>query len=102
MSDIQPNLQQLVEELQSIRTRWKLFGLFLGIPKDDLEAIDVDKKNVKDKLYVLCYKWLQMKPRGTWNDIVKALKKIERLDLAERLGKKYTSSGTIIILDYYI
>ena len=89
MSDIQPNLQQLVEELQSIRSTWKLFGLFLGIPDDDLEAIDVDKRNVGDKLYVLCYKWLQMKPRGTWNDIVKALKVIQRLDLAERLEKKY-------------
>ena len=89
MSDIQPNLQQLVEELQSIRATWKLFGLHLGIPNDDLEAIDVDKTNVGDKLYVLCYKWLQMKPRGTWNDIVKALKKIERLDLAESLEKKY-------------
>ena len=89
MSDTQPNLPQLVEELQSIRATWRLFGLFLGIPDDDLEAIDVDKRNVGDKLYVLCYKWLQMKPRGTWNDIVKALKKIERLDLAERLEKKY-------------
>ena len=86
MSD---TLQQLVEKLQSIRATWKLFGLFLGIPDDDLEAIDVDKKNVEDKLYVLCYKWLQMKPRGTWNDIVKALKKIQRLELAERLEKKY-------------
>ena len=89
MSDTQPNLQQLVEELQSIRATWKLFGLFLGIPDDDLEAIDVDKRNVEDKLCALCYKWLQMKPRGTWNDIVKALKKIQRLELAERLEKKY-------------
>ena len=89
MSDIQPNLQQLVEELQSIRATWKLFGLFLGIPDDDLEAIDEDKRNVGDKLYVLCYKWLQMKPRGTWNDIVTVLKNIQKLELAERLEKKY-------------
>ena len=89
MSDIQPNLPQLVEELQSITATWRLFGLFLGIPKEELEAIDVDKKNVGDKLYVLCCKWLEMKPRGTWNDIVKALKKIQTLELAERLEKKY-------------
>ena len=89
MSDIQPNLQQLVEELQSISTKWKLFGLFLGIPDDDLEAIDVDKRNVGDKLYALCCKWPRIKPRGNWKDIVKALKKIKRLDLAERLEKKY-------------
>ena len=89
MSDIQPNLPQLVEELQSIRATWRLFGLFLGIPKEELEAIDEDKRNVGDKLYVLCYKWLQMKPRGTWKDIVTALKKIKALHLAESLEEKY-------------
>ena len=89
MSDIQPNLQQLVEELQSISRNLQLFGQFLGIPKEELEAIDEDKRNVGDKLYVLCYKWLQIKPRGTWKDIVRALKKIKKLDLAENLEKKY-------------
>ena len=89
MSDIQPNLQQLVEELQPIRKKWKLFGLFLGISNDDLEVIDVDKRNVEDKLYALCYKWLQMKPRGTWKDVVKTMKKMKRLDLAERFEDKH-------------
>ena len=89
MSDIQPNLQQLVKELQSISTKWKLFGVFLGIPNDDLEEIDEDKRNVDDKLDALCYKWLQMKPRGNWKDIMKALKKIKRLDLADKLEEKY-------------
>ena len=89
MSDIQPNLEDLIEELQSIRPAWKQFGLFLGISKDELEAIDENKRNVEDKLYALLYKWPQMKPRGTWKDIVNALKKIERLDLAGRLEEKY-------------
>ena len=89
MSDIQPNLQQLVEELQSIRATWQQFGLYLGIKNDDLEAIDVDKRNVEEKLLALCYKWLQMKPRGTWKDIVRALKKIKALHLAESLEEKY-------------
>ena len=97
MSDIQPNLPQLVEDLQAISTKWKLFGLYLGIPNDELEVIDEDKRNVGDKLLALCCKWPQIKPRGTWEDIVKALKKIKRLDLAEKLEEKYielnTSSG---------
>ena len=89
MSDIQPNLQQLVEELQSIRATWQRFGLYLGIKNDDLEAIDENKMNVEDKLLALCCKWTQIKPRGTWKDIVKALEKIKRLDLAESLEEKY-------------
>ena len=89
MSDIQPNLQQLVDELQPIQATWKQFGLFLGISNDELEAINQDEKKVGDKLYALCYKWPQMKPHSTWKDIVKALKKIKRLDLAENLEEKY-------------
>ena len=89
MSDIQPNLQQLVEELQSIRATWQRFGLYLGIKNDDLEAIDENKRNVEDKLLALCCKWTQIKPRGTWKDIVIALEKIKRFDLAESLEEKY-------------
>ena len=102
MSDIPPNLQQLVDELQSISTKWKKFGIFLGVPNDELEVIDEDKRNVEDKLLALCCKWPQIKPRGTWEDIVKALKKIKRLDLAEKLEEKYiklnTSSDKCIVL----
>ena len=94
MSDIQPNLQQLVEELQSIRATWKLFGLTLGVPNEELEAINADEKKVADKLYAVCYKWLQIKPRGIWEDVVKALKKIKRLDVAERLEEKYINHNT--------
>ena len=89
MSDIQPNLQQLIEELQTIRTKWQLFGVFLGVPKDELDAIDENKRNVEDKLYALFCKWTEIQPRGTWQDIMKALKKIKRLDVAEILEKKY-------------
>ena len=89
MSDIRPTVQELVEELQPIGKNWKLFGCFLGIPDNELEAIDVDKRNVRDKLYVLCYKWLQMKPYGTWKDVVNTMKKMKRLDLAKRFEDKY-------------
>ena len=94
MSDVQPNLKQLVEELQPIRAKWQTFGLFLGISNDDLEAIEADKKNVEDKLYALCCQWSQLKPRGTWKDVVKALKKIKRLDIAKRLKEKYIKKIT--------
>ena len=37
------------------------------------------------------------KPCGTWIDVVKALKKIKRLDLAERLEEKYIKQNTSIM-----
>ena len=89
MSDVQPNLKQLVEELQPITTKWRQLGLFLDVPDDELEAIEEDKKNIHDKLYALCFKWLEVKRRVSWKDIVKALKKMKRLGLADRLEQKY-------------
>ena len=97
MSDIPPTLQQLVYELRSISTKWKTFGIFLGVPIDELEVIDEDKRNIEDKLLALCCKWPQIKPRGTWEDVVKALKKIKRLDLAERLEEKYIKLNTSVL-----
>ena len=84
-----PNLRQLFEELQPISTKWKRFGTFLDVPNDVLDPIDEDNKNVDEKLYSLCRQWLEIKPRGIWNDVVTALRKIKRLDLEHRLEEKF-------------
>ena len=84
-----PNLKQLYEELQPISTKWKLFGTFLDVPNNALDPIHEDNKIVDEKLYTLCRQWLEIKPRGIWYDIVTALRKIKRLDLAHRLEEKF-------------
>ena len=94
MSYIQPNLKQLFDELQHVRAKWRLLGLYLDVPNDELDAIDEDKQNLDDKLYALCCIWPHIKPQGTWKDVVKALKKIKRIDLAERLEEKYIKNNT--------
>ena len=68
-----PNLKQLYEELQPISTKWKLFGTFLDVPNNVLDPIHEDNKIVDEKLYTLCRQWLEIKPRGIWDDIVTAL-----------------------------
>ena len=86
-----PNLQQLMEELRPIGLKWRLFGLFLGVPNVSLEEINFDRDNIRivDKLFALCNIWLNSTPDVTWKDVVKALKKIERLDIAQKVEMKY-------------
>ena len=84
-----PKLHDLVEELKPIRAEWYKFGVFLKLEVSDLDVIDLDKHNVDTKLIALLNKWLQTTPKGTWKDIVGALGKIKRLDVANKVEEKY-------------
>ena len=84
-----PKLHDLVEELKPIRADWYKFGVFLKVEVSDLDVIDLDKHNVDTKLIALLNKWLQTTPKGTWKDIVGALEKIKRLDVSNKVEKKY-------------
>ena len=86
-----PKLHDLVEELKPIRAEWYKFGVFLKIEVNDLDVIDLDKHNVDTKLIALLNKWLQTTPKGTWKDIVGALEKIKRLDVANKVEEKYSN-----------
>lgn len=83
-------LVDLVNELHEV-TDWVQLGLQLGIPYHELEKIEIDTfhKCERGKTDMLA-KWLaRFGSKASWTDIVAALVKIGRRDLAERLGAKY-------------
>ena len=89
MSDCLPSYSQLVEELEPVSAKWDQLGIFLGFTQNDLDEIRRDKQDTIPSLYAMCNKWLERNPSGSWKDIVTALQKIKRLDLADELKKKY-------------
>ena len=78
-----------MEELQPIGLKWRLFGLFLGVPIDLLNEINIANIRIEDKLFAVCNTWLNGTLDVTWKDVVKAVKKIERLDIAQKVEMKY-------------
>ena len=84
-----PSHSQLVEKLEPVSAQWDRLGIFLGFKQNDLDEIRRDKQDTNLSLIAMCNKWLERNPSGSWKDIVTALQKIKRLDLADELQKKY-------------
>ena len=84
-----PSHSQLVEKLEPVSAQWDRLGIFLGFKLNDLDEIRRDKQDTNLSLVAMCNKWLERNPSGSWKDIVTALQKIKRLDLADELQKKY-------------
>ena len=72
----------------SARSHWRNVGIELGILKDDLDAIDRNKRGQCEDCYSeVLSKWLKNDPRPTWNILAEALKSptVCMTDLAEQL-----------------
>ena len=78
-------LESLVENLDSVSASWKQLGMHLGFDMNDLDVIQTDGKNVAERFQALCAKWLQRNPSGTWDILIKALKKMKRQDVVEKI-----------------
>lgn len=95
--DVSTTVQLLVTELQDVEAvRWKVFGVFLGVPKEKLDTIPVDDphggvENWKLRMFQL---WLQLKPNASWKNVVQALVEIGHSSLAAKLKRKYLSGTT--------
>ena len=84
------DLAQLLQALQPIKAQWYEFGLNLKLQMSDLDLIKASTGIENRLLQVL--KQLLRGHRLTWPDIVEALLKINRIDIARRVNRDYCPS----------
>ena len=98
------DLAQMLQALQPIRVQWYDFGLNLKLPVADLELIKVGT-GIENRLREVLTKLLQKDPLLTWPDIVEALVKINRHDIAREVNRvycpSYVSLGLVWVLRPY-
>ena len=84
-----PTVLKLVEHLVDL-TDWIKFAQHLPeIKENHIDQIKEDNKGkVNDQKRALYNKWLQLYPDATWNDVIEALEKAERKDIAEKVKQK--------------
>ena len=85
------DLQEVMDAV-GIVSNWKSLGINLGVSLDLIDWTEEHKYSVKDRLVEVLRNWLQMKSvdnkeKPTWNQLVDALKPINR-DVSEKISKK--------------
>ena len=77
-----PTVLKLVEYLVDL-IGWIKFAQYLpGIKESHIQKIEQEKGKVDDQKRALYNKWLQVYPDASWNDVIEALEKAERKDIA--------------------
>ena len=56
------------------RTKWYFIGVRFGLAAPQLDAIDVEEKEVDEKFRKMVKKWLETGEGCTWNAVYDALK----------------------------
>ena len=88
MATARPTVKELLEIL-SDRVDWYELGIELDIPPGTLNAMREDHGKVRHRLMAMLEKWLSKYPEKGWNDIVIALKKMDKNDVAVEVEEKY-------------
>ena len=80
---------KLVDYLVDL-TKWTKFAQHLpGIEERHIEQIKEENKGeIDDQKRALYKKWLEVYPNATWNDVIEALEKIERNDVAVKVKQQ--------------
>ena len=78
-----PTVLKLVEYLVDL-IDWAIFAQYLpGIKERHIQKIEQENKGkVDDQKRALYNKWLEVYPDASWNDVIEALEKAERKDIA--------------------
>ena len=69
---------------------WAVFAQYLpGIKGIHIQKIEKENKGKLDNEKRALYeKWLQVYPKATWNDVIEALEKAERKDIAAKVKQQ--------------
>ena len=86
-------LQLLVENLEPVQDDWKSLGHYLKVKLDVINEIEVESSNEKLCQEKVLKYWLIQNPSGSWDDVITALNKLGRTELAKKLGNKYATEG---------
>ena len=84
-----PTVRKLAEYLVDL-IDWTMFAQYLpGIKERHIQKIEKENKGkVDDQKRALYRKWLEVYPDASWNDVIEALEKAERKDIAEKVKRK--------------
>lgn len=95
-SNSKPTYKGLIEVLSPL-TKWQTFAAYLpSITKDHIEKIEQDYKQIDRQKEALYSKWQNIHPDGTWDDVIKALRKMERNDLVIHIQQYISASASQI------
>lgn len=72
---------------QMIAKEHKSVGMYLGLSKDKLNALDVEYRSVEEKIIAMLNVWKdQMTKKATRSNLIRALVKVNRNDAAEKVA----------------
>ena len=75
MSDSEPKLKELVDDLHDAASKWRAIGVQLELPMSTLKAIDYQNRgNCNQALQDMLNEWVQQLNNVTWAAVVEALK----------------------------
>ena len=88
----QPTLSQLFNALQPVSADWYTLGIQLDYDASTLDVIREDNHHkVEHCMEDLLSSWQQKYPNKGWRDIIGALRKMNRNDIANEIEKQYIS-----------
>ena len=84
-------MKTLMEKLNSVISKWHLFGICLGIELSQLNVIEVQYSDIGRRLSETLQYWLDgnTKVPICWESIVEALESVNKKRLADQLRKEY-------------
>ena len=93
-----PTVLKLVEYLRDL-TDWIKFAQYLpGIEERHIDQIkEENKEKVDDEKRALYKKWLEVYPDASWNDVIEALEKAERKDIALTVKTQEVKGNEFIV-----
>ena len=93
-----PTVLKLVEYLVDL-IDWAIFAQYLpGIKERHIQKIEQENKGkVDDQKRALYNKWLEVYPDASWNDVIEALKKAERKDIALTVKTQEVKGRELIV-----
>ena len=88
MTDIPlPTVDQLIADLHEVD--WYSLGVTLGVHVSKLQEIRTQGGPSQWKIDMFAF-WLRSTPTASWNDITRALEKLDYRVLAAKLNSKYS------------
>ena len=70
-----------------------MFGVNLGVPVYILKKFRIDEKDCDQCMIAVLNYWLNNTQKPTWNDVVNALKEIDRIALADQIKSKFVDTA---------
>ena len=86
-------VNQIYEALAN-RVDWYELGVCLKIPLPTLDAIKEEEHTVPRRTLAMLHKWRSKYPNKGWTDVVDALRKMDKNDVANDISVKYCGAST--------